>query len=130
MAWARTHPMHCDHREKLLQRYSGRCRRHVSKDNKEKYMKTNFSDFHPTEFSFAQDPVLILEHFWSAEERKMFREAIMRIGLFIIDNVSCNTTSVFRIVAKSVIWANLLGFTDNLPLQIIPQHKNSADIWG
>ncbi len=39
-------------------------------------MKTHFSDFHSAQFSFAQDPVLILEHFWSAEERKMFREAM------------------------------------------------------
>ena len=39
-------------------------------------MKTHFSDFRSAQFSFAEDPVLILEHFWSAEERKMFREAM------------------------------------------------------
>ena len=39
-------------------------------------MKTYFSSFNPELFSFAQDPVLILEHFWSVEERKMFREAM------------------------------------------------------
>ena len=39
-------------------------------------MRTQFSNFHSEQFSFAQDPVLILEHFWSAEERKMFREAM------------------------------------------------------
>ena len=39
-------------------------------------MKTTFSSFGSEQFSFAQDPVLILEQFWSAEERKMFREAM------------------------------------------------------
>lgn len=39
-------------------------------------MKTNFSRFHSEQFSFAQDPVLVLENFWSADERRMFREAM------------------------------------------------------
>ena len=41
-------------------------------------MKTNFSSFNSEQFSFAQDPVLVLENFWSAEERRMFREAMER----------------------------------------------------
>lgn len=41
-------------------------------------MKTDFSDFRPNQFSFTADPVLILENFWSADERKMFREAMDR----------------------------------------------------
>lgn len=39
-------------------------------------MKANFSQFHPDQFSFANDPVLILEDFWSQEERKVVREAM------------------------------------------------------
>ncbi len=41
-------------------------------------MKTTYSNFQPDQFSFARDPVLILEEFWSAEERKGFREAMER----------------------------------------------------
>lgn len=41
-------------------------------------MKTNFPNFLSEQFSFSQDPVLILENFWSADERKMFREAMKR----------------------------------------------------
>ena len=39
-------------------------------------MKTNFSDFRADQFSFTSDPLLILENFWSAEERKIFRDAM------------------------------------------------------
>jgi SM-20-related protein len=39
-------------------------------------MKTNFPSFRSDQFSFAQDPVLILEKFWNPDERKMFREAM------------------------------------------------------
>jgi SM-20-related protein len=41
-------------------------------------MKINFSSFHSEQFSFSQDPVLILENFWNTDERKMFREAMDR----------------------------------------------------
>jgi SM-20-related protein len=41
-------------------------------------MKTKFSNFDPKQFSFKKDPVLILEDFWNADERKMFREAMNR----------------------------------------------------
>ena len=41
-------------------------------------MKIDFSDFQSDKFSFSEDPVLILEHFWSTEERKMFRTAMER----------------------------------------------------
>jgi SM-20-related protein len=41
-------------------------------------MKTHFSSFNPEQFSFAKDPVLVLEHFWNADERKAFREAMDR----------------------------------------------------
>ncbi|HNP31579.1 MAG TPA: hypothetical protein PKK23_21210, partial [Nitrospirales bacterium] len=41
-------------------------------------MKANFSQFHPDRFSFAEDPVLLLENFWSPEERKVFRKAMAR----------------------------------------------------
>lgn len=41
-------------------------------------MKVNFSQFHPERFSFAEDPVLILDDFWSPDERKLFREAMAR----------------------------------------------------
>jgi len=48
-------------------------------------MKVHFSQFNPDQFSFADDPVLILEDFWSPDERKVFREAMARskwIALF------------------------------------------------
>ncbi len=35
-----------------------------------------FSEFDPTAFSFHKDPVLVLENFWSAEERTRFRKAM------------------------------------------------------
>ena len=41
-------------------------------------MKTNFSSFRSEEFSFANDPVLILEQFWNTDDRKKFREAMER----------------------------------------------------
>jgi SM-20-related protein len=39
-------------------------------------MNTHFSQFRSEQFAFAHDPVLILENFWSADERKKFREAM------------------------------------------------------
>ena len=39
-------------------------------------MNTHFSQFRNEQFAFAHDPVLILENFWSADERKKFREAM------------------------------------------------------
>jgi len=41
-------------------------------------MKDNFARFNPDRFSFAEDPVLILEDFWKPGERKVFREAMAR----------------------------------------------------
>ncbi len=41
-------------------------------------MKTHFSDFRADQFSFASDSLLVLENFWSAEERKIFRDAMNR----------------------------------------------------
>ena len=38
-------------------------------------MKTRLKEFNSQKFSFHQDPVLILEDFWSKEERNMFLEA-------------------------------------------------------
>lgn len=35
-----------------------------------------FSEFDPTTFSFHKDPVLVLENFWTAEERSRFRSAM------------------------------------------------------
>ncbi len=39
-------------------------------------MKTRFKEFNPKKFSFHQDPVLILEDFWSKEERDTFLAAM------------------------------------------------------
>ena len=39
-------------------------------------MKIDFSHFRSERFSFAKDPILVLEHFWNPDERKMFREAM------------------------------------------------------
>jgi len=41
-------------------------------------MKASFPTFNPDRFSFAKDPVLVLEDFWSQKERKVFREAMDR----------------------------------------------------
>jgi SM-20-related protein len=41
-------------------------------------MKIRFQDFDPQRFSFDKDPVLVLEEFWSPEERARFREAMQR----------------------------------------------------
>ncbi len=39
-------------------------------------MKTRFKEFNPKKNSFHQDPVLILEDFWSKEERDTFLAAM------------------------------------------------------
>ncbi len=39
-------------------------------------MKIDFSKFDPEKFSFAEDPILVLENFWDSKERGMFREAM------------------------------------------------------
>ena len=39
-------------------------------------MKTRLKEFNPKKFSFHQDPVLILEDFWSMEERDTFLDAM------------------------------------------------------
>ena len=41
-------------------------------------MYTNTQEFDPTTFSFANDPVLIVEDFWSAEEAAYFRECMTK----------------------------------------------------
>ncbi len=41
-------------------------------------MKIPYSEFDAETFSFAEDPVLILEDFWTAEERQRFRKAMER----------------------------------------------------
>ena len=39
-------------------------------------MKTRFSDFNPEKFSFKENPVLVLEQFWSPAEMASFRRAM------------------------------------------------------
>lgn len=39
-------------------------------------MHTSRQDFDPDGFSFHQDPVLIVENFWTAEERQVFRRGL------------------------------------------------------
>lgn len=39
-------------------------------------MRVSFPKFNPEKFSFKDDPVLILEDFWSAAERQQFRSAM------------------------------------------------------
>lgn len=41
-------------------------------------MKIQFSQFNPKKFSFHQDPVLVLENFWSEKETAQFRDAMSR----------------------------------------------------
>ena len=41
-------------------------------------MITKFSAFDPTTFSFHDDPVLVLEEFWDADERNRFRKAMQQ----------------------------------------------------
>ncbi len=41
-------------------------------------MKTRFQEFNPKKFSFHRDPVLVLEDFWSKEERDMFLSAMAK----------------------------------------------------
>lgn len=41
-------------------------------------MKIPFSQFDSDRFSFRDDPVLILENFWSSEERLFYRDAMAR----------------------------------------------------
>jgi SM-20-related protein len=39
-------------------------------------MKTHYQQFNAKKFSFRDDPVLVLENFWSEQETAMFREAM------------------------------------------------------
>lgn len=41
-------------------------------------MQIAWPDFDPTTFSFHDDPVLIIENFWTAVERRQFRDAMQR----------------------------------------------------
>ena len=41
-------------------------------------MKVPFQQFNPKKFSFHQDPVLVLENFWSETEMAQFRDAMLR----------------------------------------------------
>lgn len=41
-------------------------------------MRVSFADFDPAAFSFHGDPVLVLDNFWSGDERRLFREAMGR----------------------------------------------------
>lgn len=41
-------------------------------------MRVPFPKFNPETFSFREDPVLIVEDFWSGEERERFRSAMQR----------------------------------------------------
>lgn len=39
-------------------------------------MRVRFQEFSPRKFDFHKDPILVLEDFWSAEERARFREGM------------------------------------------------------
>ncbi len=41
-------------------------------------MKVRFQELNPRKFSFHKDPVLVLEDFWTADERAFFREGMTR----------------------------------------------------
>ncbi len=41
-------------------------------------MNVEFEHFDPESFSFREDPVLVIENFWTTEERKYFRQAMRR----------------------------------------------------
>ncbi|HET6675105.1 MAG TPA: 2OG-Fe(II) oxygenase family protein [Nitrospiraceae bacterium] len=41
-------------------------------------MQVSWSSFNPDTFSFHEDPVLVIEKFWTASERKQFRDAMRR----------------------------------------------------
>lgn len=41
-------------------------------------MRIRYAEFNPKKFSFQKDPVLVLEDFWTADERVVFREAMAR----------------------------------------------------
>jgi SM-20-related protein len=41
-------------------------------------MQVAWPDFDPTIFSFHDDPVLVIENFWTAVERRQFRDAMQR----------------------------------------------------
>ncbi len=41
-------------------------------------MKVRFQEFSPRKFNFHKDPILVLEDFWTTEERAFFREAMSR----------------------------------------------------
>jgi SM-20-related protein len=41
-------------------------------------MLVTWPDFVPTTFSFHDDPVLVIENFWTTGERKLFRDAMQR----------------------------------------------------
>ncbi len=42
------------------------------------HMRIRVQEFSPKKFSFQKDPILVLEDFWSAEERAFFREGMSR----------------------------------------------------
>ncbi len=41
-------------------------------------MRVRFKEFNPEKFSFHKDPVLVIEDFWSQEERALFQDALQR----------------------------------------------------
>lgn len=41
-------------------------------------MQVSWPDFDPTAFSFHDDPVLVIENFWTTVERRRFRDAMQR----------------------------------------------------
>lgn len=41
-------------------------------------MRVRFKEFNPEKFSFHKDPVLVIENFWSQEERSIFQDAMQR----------------------------------------------------
>lgn len=41
-------------------------------------MKVRFQEFSPRKFSFHNDPVLVLEEFWTPQEQALFQEAMTR----------------------------------------------------
>ncbi len=41
-------------------------------------MRVRFREFSPRKFSFHEDPILVLEEFWTVDERALFREGMSR----------------------------------------------------
>ena len=91
-------------------------------------MKIRFQEFSPRKFSFHQDPVLVVEDFWTADERAFFRDAMNRskwTALNEMSEVSAAFSNSGNWLKAEIGQAEAQAFLNKLSLSCVAEYIES-----